>query len=289
MQIHRLAVFGCFAALALPAAAGAQDWNQPWSDPRDRPPRVDLSVSAGVVAPTDWSDLVVLGSISPVSGALEQVLVRDLRVDPSRVYGAAVTYWRDRYGFRAHAALSQSSLIVGSAPLDNSGIPLNARAADIDSWFYDVRGAIGLVEYTPARKVWPYVFLGFGGITYDLDRTITPPLLTFIERAGSRRGDGGDIVIVEDDGREFLLSVDELGLETVFALNFGVGADLRIPLGGAGLGLRLEASDHLSQSPLGLRIRELRGTGGLTSDSAVRFGAVHHLRLAAGVVVQIGR
>lgn len=289
MQTHRLTVFCCVVALAVPAIAGAQDWNQPWSDPRDRPPRVDLSVSAGVLAPTDWSDLVVLGSISPVSGALEQVLVRDLRVDPGRVYGAAVTYWQDRYGFRAHAALSQSSLIVGGAPLDTASGPAEARAADIDSWFYDVRGAIGLLNYSPARKVWPYVFLGFGGITYDLDRTITPPLLTFIERGGSRRGERGDIVIVEDDGREFLLSVDELGLETVFAFNFGVGADLRIPLGGAGIGLRLEASDHLSPSPLGLRIRELRGAGGLTSDSAVRFGVVHHLRLSAGVVLQIGR
>lgn len=284
------AVCCCVAVLvSLPASAAAQDWVEPWSDPRDRPPRLDLSVSAGMVAPTDWSDLVVLGSISPVSGALEQVLVRDLRIEPDSVFGAAVTYWRDRYGFRAHAALSRSSMIVGGPPSDGIGPAGELRAADVDSWFYDVRAAVGLVKYSPTRLAWPYVFLGFGGITYDLDRTITPPLLTFIERASSRREGGGDIVVVEDDGREFLLSIDELGLETVFAANFGVGTDLRIPLGGAGIGLRLELSDHVAPSPLGVRIRELGSAGGLTSESAVHFGVVHHLRFAAGLVLQIGR
>src|SRR5688500_11467166 len=84
--------------LMVPAAAGAQDdWSQPWYDPRDRPPRVDLSVSVGLLAPTDWSDLVLLGSTSPVTGILEQVLVRDLRVEPDRVFEGTVTYWRAKY------------------------------------------------------------------------------------------------------------------------------------------------------------------------------------------------
>jgi hypothetical protein len=245
-----------------------------------------LSVSAGVLSPTDWSDLVVLGSISPATGALEQVLVRDLRVEPESVFGAAVTYWRDRYGFRVHGALSRSSVVSGPALDGRVG---ELRAASVDSWFYDVRGAVGLVDYTPTRLAWPYVFLGFGGITYDLDRTIAPPLLTFLERAATRPQGSGDIIVVEDDGREFLLSVDEIGLETVYAFTFGVGTDFRIPVGGGGLGLRVEFSDHVSPSPLGLRIRELGRAGGLTSDDAVSFGVVHHLRLAAGVVVQIGR
>ncbi|HSL22278.1 MAG TPA: hypothetical protein VK886_12140 [Vicinamibacterales bacterium] len=246
---------------------------------------MDLSVSAGMLAPTDWSDLVVLGSLSPVSGALEQVLVRDIRIEPDRVFGAAVTYWRDRYGFRAQAALSRSSLTVGGAV----GSDRERLAADVDSWFYDVRGAIGLVEYSPARKLWPYVFVGLGAITYDLDRTISPPLLTFIERGGTRRDARGDIVIVEEDGREFILAVDELALETVLALNFGAGCDFRLPLGGGGLGLRVEVSDHVSSSPLGLRVRELGTLGGLGQEDAVRFGTVHHLRAAAGLVVQVGR
>lgn len=291
MYSHRaLRVVVCFAALALlPHSALAQDWNQPWSDPRDRPPRVDLSVSAGVIAPTDWSDLVVLGTISPFAGALEQVLVRDLRIEPERVYGASVTYWQDRYGFRANAAFSESSLVGGHESLENQPVPGEFRVAGVDTWFYDVRGAIGLVKYSPTRRVWPYVFLGFGGVTYNLDRTITPPLLTFIARPAPGNGSTDELVVVEDDGRSFLLSIDELGLETVFSGNFGVGTDLRLPLGGAGLGVRLELGDTVAPSPLKVRIRELSRTGGLTSDSTVGFGVVHHLRFSVGLVVQIGR
>lgn len=286
MRWIRVGLVSCLATMVLlPSVVFAQEWGQPWSDPRDRPPRVDVSVSAGMLAPTDWSDLVLLGSLSPISGVLEQVLVRDVRIEPDSVFDAAVTYWQARYGFRAHAALSRSSLTIGGAP----DFPADLVPTDIDTWFYDVRGAIGLMEYSPGRKVWPYAFVGFGGITYDLSRTISPPLLTFIERSITRPAGPGDIVIVEEDGREFLLSVDELGLETVFAVNFGLGADFRLPFGGGGVGLRLEVSDHMAPSPLEVRIQELTPFGGLRSDATVDFGLVHHLRAAAGLVVQIGR
>jgi hypothetical protein len=268
----------------MPSVCAAQDWGEPWSDPRDRPPRVDLSVTAGMVSPTDWSDAVVLGSLSSISGALQQVLVRDMRVEPDTVVDAAVTYWRDRYGLRIQAGLSQSTLTIGGARFSENE---DLSPTDIKTWLYEARGVIGLVDYSPERKAWPYVFLGLGGITYDLERTISPPLLTFIERTTTRRE--GDVVIVEEDGREFLLAVDELGRESVFAVSFGIGTDLRLPFGGGGIGLRLELSDHLSPSPLELRISELSSPGGLASDSRVDFGTVHHLRAAAGLVVQIGR
>jgi hypothetical protein len=158
----------------------------------------------------------------------------------------------------------------------------------IDSWFYDVRGAIGLGDYEPSRRVWPYAFVGFGGITYDLSRPVSPPLLTFIERPPP--GGLPDIVIVEDDGDEFLLAIDELSLETVFSINFGVGADFRIPLGRGALGVRAEVSDNVSHSPVKLRIRELSAfTPGGLSDSVVRFGAVHHIRATVGFIVQFGK
>jgi hypothetical protein len=278
------------AVLLSPHTAAAQDWGQPWSDPRDRPPRLDISVSAGVIAPTDWSDLVLLGSISP-SGILEQVLTRDLRVEPDTVFGATVTYWRGKYGFRTQASLSRSAVVMSGDPL-GAGPPAQSDdvvAAKLDTWFYDVRGAIGLVEYAPERAVWPYVFLGLGGITYDLERTVGPPLLTFIERTTSRPAGPGDIIIIEDEGRQFLLAIDELGLETVFAFNFGVGTDFRIPLGRSGVGLRLELSDHLAPSPLQLRVRELGVAGALVPEAGVRFGWVHHLRASAGIVLQFGR
>ena len=60
--------------VALPGAALAQgDWNQPWSDPRDRPPRVDLSLSGGYDMASDWSSLTLLGTSSPATGVVEQV------------------------------------------------------------------------------------------------------------------------------------------------------------------------------------------------------------------------
>ena len=292
MHAFKLGMRSCLVSLMLlPSVAGAQDWTQPWSDPRDRPPRLDVSASVGLLAPTDWSDLVVLGSISPVSGILEQVLVRDLRIEPDSVFDANVTYWRAKYGARAHVGLSRSSMVIGGMPLGTIQAPGSDEivSAGVNTWFYDVRGAIGLVEYSPERRVWPYVFVGFGGITYDLARPVSPPLLTFIERVPTQPDGRGDIVIVDEDGRQFILAIDELALETVFALNLGVGADLRIPLGAAGLGLRLELSDHISRSPLGVRIRELSPFGGLSSDTTVHFGRVHHLRVSAGLIVQIGR
>lgn len=285
--------FPSVAALVLlwPRVATAQDWTQPWSDPYDRPPRVDISATAGFLVPTDWSDLVLLGSISSVSGVLEQVLVRDVRVEPATVFDAAVTYWRARYGFRVQGGFSNGSLVVGrtlGAGPQSSAVDEDLGSVAVDTWLYSVRGAVGLTEYTPNRLAWPYAFFGFGGITYDLSRTVSPPLLSFVERVPSRRDQRGDIIVL-DTGRQFVLAIDELGLETVFAVNFGVGADFRIPLGPGGIGVRFEVSDHVSPSPLGLRIRELGPLGGLASDTLVRFGLVHHLRAAAGLVIQVGR
>lgn len=278
---------GCvLAATLVPSMAAAQSWDEPWSDPRDYPPRVDLAVNAGMVAPTDWSDLVVLGTLSPLTGVFEQVLVRDVSVEPDVEYSAAVTYWRDRYGLRVQGALSRSTLTLGG-PLD--GGP-RLTASGVNTWFYDVRGAIGLVEYSPTRNVWPYAFIGLGGITYDLERRISPPLLTFIQEGVGRPGSPGQIIVVDDDaGREFLLAIDELERESVLALNFGVGTDFRLPFSGGGLGVRVEVSDHVASSPLIVRIRELGPAGGLTSEDTVEFNTVHHLRATVGVVVQIGR
>jgi hypothetical protein len=280
----------CLLVLALlsPVTATAQNWNEPWADPYDRPPRVDVSGSAGFLVPTDWSDLVLLGSISSVSGVLEQVLVRDVRVEPSTVYDGYATYWRGNYGFRVHGGFSSGSLVIGDTPIFGD----ERTTVDVETWMYDVRGAIGLIDYKPSRWVWPYAFVGFGGITYNLSRTVSPPLLTFIERAPPRRNgrnERGDIIVAEDDGNQFVLAVDELGLETVFAVNFGVGTDFRVPLGPVGLGLRFEVSDHVSPSPLRLSILQTGPGGGFSSQTDVGFGFVHHLRASAGLVIYLGR
>ena len=282
MRAPRRVLLLTIAFLAvLTAASTAQTLPQPWADAEDLSGRVDITASIGVMAPTDWSDLVLLGSLSPSTGVLEQVLVRDVRVDPGTEVEGAVTYWRGRYGFRVQAGRAQSSVTI-AGPADAPP----ASTIDMDTWSYDARGVIGLIDYTPRRWVWPYAFFGLGGITYDLDRAVSPSLLTFIER--SRTGVPGTI-IVEDEPREFLLAVDELQTETVFALSVGIGTDIRVPLGAAGVGLRVEVSDQIARSPVGLRIGELRRSRPLAADTGVNFGAVHHFRATAGFVLHIGR
>jgi hypothetical protein len=274
--------------LLLPAVASAQDWSQPWADPQDRPPRVDVSASAGFLMPTGWSNLVLLGSISSATGILEQVLTRDLRVEPKTEFKGAATYWRGQYGLRTQVGFSRSSLTIGGAPLGTSQSPLDGTASvSIDTWLYDVGAVIGFVDYRPARTVWPYGFFGLGGVTYNPKTPVSPPL-TFIEHSGPALPPN-TVIVIRDRSRQFLLAIDELGVETEFAFNFGVGTDFRLPLGPGGVGVRLEISDHVAPSPLGLRIRELSPLGGLGPDDSVRFGLVHHLSATAGLVVHIGR
>jgi len=268
------------ALTMLPASTFAQDWSQPWADPEDRPPRVDFSASAGFLMPTRWSDLVLLGSPSPGVGVLEQVLTRDVRVEPDTELTAAATYWRSRYGLRVHGGFSRSSVSLSAAPGAASS------SVGIDTWLYDLGAAIGFVEYEPTRSIWPYGFFGVGGITYNLKQTIAPPL-TFLERAPSTSP--GNTIIVASDGRQFLLTTNALSMETALAFNVGLGTDFRIPLKGGSVAVRLEVADHVAASPLAFRIEELSPFGAVPSDSGARYRLVHHLSATAGLVVQIGR
>jgi hypothetical protein len=92
--------------------------------------------------------------------------------------------------------------------------------------------------------------------------------------------------IVSRDPDTLLISIDELGVESRIAFNFGVGTDFRIPFGPAGLGVRLELSDHIHESPLNLQVLAFEP---FQDDHILNFGAVHNLRAAIGVVVQAGR
>ena len=277
------------AVTIVPSPAFAQDWSQPWADPEDRPPRVDISVSGGLLMPTRWSDVALLGSFTPAQGALEQVLSRDARVKTDSEFTTTATYWRSRYGFRAHAGFSRSSLRISD--ITGAGDPSatvggGMTSVGIDTWLYDVGGAIGFVDYSPSRRLWPYGFIGLGGITYDLKQTIVPPL-TFIARPPTATGSNTTVVV--SDGRQLLLTTNALSTETAFAVNVGVGTDFRIPLRKGGVALRLELADHVSRSPLAFRVESLAPFGTVSADSGVRDRLVHHLSATAGFVVQIGR
>jgi hypothetical protein len=258
--------------LASPLAAAAQ--TDLFAIPPG-PKRVDLSGSGGFLLSTDWSDLVLLGSVSTVSGSLEQVLVRDLQVEPGPVFDGTVTYWEGRYGFRAHGGYASSCLAPGGN--------CRAGAVDVKSYMYDVGGSVGLIEYQRGALAWPYVFVTLGAVTYDLERTIGPPL-SFIEHRPP--GSNADKVFVFDDPDQLLIAIDELGVETRFALNLGVGTDFRIPLGPASVGLRLEISDSIHRSPIELRVADVERPG---TTQFIDFGYVHNMRAAAGLVIQFGR
>jgi len=245
---------------------------------------VDISGSGGFLLSTDWSDLVVLGATSPATGALEQVLVRDLVVRPGPVFDAVVTYWEGRYGFRSHVGFSSSCLAAGRSCDALAGPRGAAGSVDVKAWMYDIGGAVGLIDYRRDTWVWPYVFLGFGGVTYDLERPIGPPL-TFIEESAPRSGDGR-INVTRTDPGTLLIAIDELNLETRFATNFGVGTDIRIPTHFASVGLRVEVSDLVHRSPVSLVIADVEGRG---ANTRVDFGLVHNLRAAAGMVIHFGR
>jgi hypothetical protein len=150
---------------------------------------------------------------------------------------------------------------------------------------YDVGGAIGLLDYRRGALVFPYVFFGLGGVTYSLDRTVSPPL-SFIERRPPRTADG-QIIVTKDDPDQLLIAIDELGLETRLALNIGVGSDFRIPLGPASIGVRLEVGDNIHRSPIDLSVVNIENF--IPVGTQLDFGYVHNLRAAAGLVISFGR
>jgi hypothetical protein len=129
------------------------------------------------------------------------------------------------------------------------------------------------------------VFFGFGAVTYDLARAAGPPL-TFIER---RAPSGTDVRTVISDPDLLLIATDELGIETRFAVNVGVGTDIRIPLGLASVGLRMEVSDNIHESPMNVLVAPVNPLSGARRDARLNFGLVHNLRAAAGLVIQLGR
>ncbi len=293
MRYLHLAWLAALVTLVLLPASPlmAQDHSGDWTDSDEGAARVDFSASAGSMMPSRWSDLVLLGSISSASGVLEQVLTPDLRVEPNDDFTAAVTYWRGRYGFRTQGGFSRSSLRIGATPIGaspSSTLPGGVTSVGLNTYFYDVRGAIGFLDYSPRRWVWPYGFVGLGGITYKLKNPVMPPL-TFVGSAPIPADANGNTIIVAGNGRQFVLGIDELSTETVFAVNFGIGTEFRIPVGPAGIGVKVEVADQVSPSPLRIRLNSLSALGSVTPDSNVGLPLVHQLSATAGLVVRIGR
>lgn len=276
---------------ALPAAAQQRDL---WIE-YDGPRRLEIAVGGGMYLSTDWSDLVFLESVSREGGVQRQVLLRELAMAPEFGANAAVTYWRGRYGFRVHAGFARSCLTNASRCDERAATGPNGLGPvdiDMDAWSYGVQGVVGLIEHTQAQWFRPYLVVGAGGVTYDLERPLSTLLPTPITSTGPAQiGSGSTRLHVPDDPLTFLIASDEVGLETKFALNLGVGTDFRIPVGPGGVSLRLELADMISQSPVALRVVHVDGTPfRARSLDEVEFNGrtVHNWRLSAGIAFEFG-
>jgi len=287
----------------LPAALTAQGFPDENTDPfgrRNGPPHFDITFGAGAFASSDWSDLVLLSAGPAGTGAFNQIVLRDFAVLPGPAIDAAATYWRGRLGVRFHAAFSPSCISTGTSCDDdrpeNGEEPrvFRQRAADIDTWIFDVNGVIGLREYDESRTFFPYALVGFGVVSFNPDDGEGLPPDFLVGGIPTDPVNGERIIIILDDATTALV-VDELGFETVIAVTLGIGTHLRIPIGSGSVGLRLELADHISPSPLNARIIrigddddffDINDPNAVVADLNRR--AVHNVRFVAGIVLDIG-
>lgn len=291
MRVPAILISLALLASTAPISASAQE---------EGPRRWDLTLAGGASWSTNWSDLVILGT---TGGLVERILVRGLRVAPGPMADLAVTYWEERYGFRVHGGWVHSCLAVGPSCVANGLSPeerlqlrLPARDIDVNTWYADVGGAVNLVKLKPRQAARPYLFFGAGAVVYSVGQGIRNLLPTFVVLGGAPgvlRFDSTTKAVVITDS-PFLVDVPEPGLETQFAGTFGFGTDFRIPVGRGGVGLRLEAADHVTKSPLHVRYAQTpeeeefflrrRRDGAETVD--FDFGLVHNLRFTAGLVLE---
>ena len=278
--------------------AAQDDWFSD-DDDEERPRSLDISLGLGRLRSSDWSDLVVLGTLG---GLVERVLARNLAVAPGASVDLAVTYWEGRYGFRVHAGLTRSciaiasrcgprALLVADDAADDDLRALLRSEVDVTTWLVDIGGAVSLVGPRTDREFRPYVFFGLGGVAYDLDGPVGLFLPTFVQFGGTpgrlALDPDGKVVIVTN-GSPFLVSVDEPGFEVLFAATFGIGADVRVPLGEGSFGLRFELADHINRSPLDVRLAgfvdDFHFSRRDLDDVRFDFGTVHNLRFSVGIV-----
>jgi hypothetical protein len=295
----RLRVTLAILVTIISSSASGLNAQQSWAFEKEepRPKRIDISFSTGVQLSTDWSDLVVLGTLG---GLVDRVLMPDLAFDAGRSFGLAVTYWEGRYGLRVNAGLAHSCLAVGAScgsfVMTRGDVANNdtivVRPIDADAYTLDISGIISFVGPGNRAPFRPYIFFGAGGLAYKLDQAARLLLPSFVELGGrpGRIGlDTDDRLTVIADASPFLVSVDEPGSEVLFAGVFGLGTDFRVPVGEAFLGLRFEVADYISRSPLQVRLAGLvddfRFTSSELEEVRFDFGLVHTPRISVGLVL----
>lgn len=285
-RVPWIAAGACAAVLACAGVARGQDIWDDFDNPYAGQPRsLSLSAFGGAYWSTPWSDLVVLGTATGRS-TIEQVLLRQVQVGPAKMVGGSVTYRRGRGGARLQLAYSRSCLeIAGSCDPASQGsatqIPL-PRRIEVNTWIADIDAEVGLLPVSSnVRWARPYLLVGGGGVVYDPQGSAAQLLPQFLEfPGGTARTDGSDVIVQFPGSSQIIVGVRGAGLQTVFSGVLGLGTDLRLPLGNGGIGLRLEAADHIVESPM--RVSVLNAAG---LPSQMTFGAIHNLRFTAGATV----
>ena len=162
----------------------------------------------------------------------------------------------------------------------------------MDVYRYGVEGIVGLRNWRDSQFWRPFLIVGAGGVSYDPDEDelpLFPGTFQTVVQPGSAPG----TVVITNGASTLLVATDELGFEHVFGLTLGVGMDFRVPVGLGGLALRLEAADQITSSPFSVRVSRLDGGNDFCcfdhgDGSAVfRAGAIHNLRISAGVAVEL--
>lgn len=288
MQRFRMAV-PILLLLAAPLSAQQPDPFKPYDGPR----RLELSVTAGYFWSSDWSDLVLFESLGAVGDEARRVLMPSLASAPGAGGQAAITYWKGRLGFRLAAAYTESCITAEPrcddgrpAPAAGGNGQQNATEVSLKTYSYGVQGIVGMSEYSPSQWFRPYFLVGFGGVTYDPDQSVP----TFL---ASQAGTGANLDSYAGGPGQYTFAIDQAGLETRFSVALGLGTDLRLPVGPGGLSLRFEVADHISQSPLGVRLSRLSSGSLLDNDRGIEqvdlgVGAVHNLRGQIGLAIEFG-
>src|SRR5690606_10255814 len=236
---------------------------------------------------TDWSDMVALHVADPQGGLHRQVLLRSVSVAPGAGGGAALTYWKGRYGFRVTGGYSRSCLttaprcVDGTAPPPANGTALAVAEVPMDVWRYGVEGIIGLRNWSSSRIFRPYAVLGIGGVAYDPEDDALPLFPGTFETVVQAGAPG--TVVISNGTETFLLATDELGFENVLGLTLGIGMDLRVPVGIGGMSVRVELADQMTRSPFAVRLSRFEDGGRSRFDDGrdeivFRPELIHNLR-----------
>ena len=279
------------AATPLLAAAQQRDMFTPYDGPR----RLELSASVGYFWSSDWSNLVLFESLGLVGDEARRVLMPSLTAAPGAGGQAAITYWKGRLGFRLHGGYAESCLTAAtrcddgrSAPVAGGNPALDPQEVSLKTYSYGVQGVVGMMEHSSSQWFRPYFLVGAGGVTYDPAESVP----RFLAGTQLRPGTGVETVVTGGPG-QYTFQIDQASLESRFALSIGAGTDFRIPVGRGGLSLRAEVTDHISRSPLGVRLTRINTGAVLDRHSPFEqvdlgVGAVHNIRASLGLAIEFG-